>query len=299
MTTLTARNFGDTPTRPVTAARGPSRRPTASRIVAFAVLAVICLLWLVPFLWALNTSFKTEADAGATPVTIAPDSGYTLDIYRRVFETGTIPTWMVNSFIVATGVTVITLVISTLAAYAFSRLDFAGRKVQLAITVASIMIPGQIFIVPLFDQMLALNLVDTYWGIILPQVIAPVMVFVLKRFFDEIPRELEDAARVDGASTFRIFTQIVLPLSRPIIAAVAIFTFIGAWNNFLWPFIVTNDPDLMTLPVGLATVTTGYGVVFAQNMAGAMLAALPLIVVFMLFQRQIIRGIATTGLGGQ
>ncbi|SEG91990.1 multiple sugar transport system permease protein [Nonomuraea solani] len=271
----------------------------AGRIVAFVVLALFSLLMLAPFLWAVNTSLKSEADAGATPISILPKGGYTWDTYAKVFEMGNIPTWMVNSFVVATGVTLITLVISTLAGYAFSRLDFTGRKPLLALTVASIMIPGTIFIVPLFDEMLAFDMVDTYWGIILPQVVAPVMVFILKRFFDSIPRELEDAARVDGATSFRIFLRIVLPLSRPIIAAVAIFTFVGAWNNFLWPFIVTNDPNLMTLPVGLQTVTNGYGVVFAQNMANAVLAALPLILVFLFFQRQIIKGIATTGLGGQ
>ncbi|MFC5825035.1 carbohydrate ABC transporter permease [Nonomuraea insulae] len=271
----------------------------AGRVVAFVVLALFSLLMLAPFLWALNTSLKSEADAGASPVSLLPAGGYTWEIYAKIFRTGDIPAWMVNSFVVAAGVTIITLVISTLAGYAFSRLDFAGRKVLLGLTVAAIMIPGTIFIVPLFDEMLAFNMVDTYWGLILPQVVAPVMVFILKRFFDSIPRELEDAARVDGASSFRIFLRIVLPLSRPIIAAVAIFTFVGAWNNFLWPYIVTNDPALMTLPVGLQTVISGFGVVFAQNMASAMLAALPLIIVFLFFQRQIIKGIATTGLGGQ
>ncbi|MEV0161844.1 carbohydrate ABC transporter permease [Nonomuraea fuscirosea] len=275
------------------------RTSYAGRAVAFTVLALFSLLMLAPFLWAVNTSFKTEADAGANPVTIVPAGGYTWDIYANLFRLGSIPTWMVNSVLVAAAVTLITLVISTLAGYAFSRLDFTGRRTLLGLTVASIMIPGTIFIVPLFDEMLAFNMVDTYWGIILPQVVAPVMVFILKRFFDSIPRELEEAARVDGAGSLRIFLRIVLPLSRPIIAAVAIFTFVGAWNNFLWPFIVTNDPDLMTLPVGLETVSTGFGVVFAENMAKSVLAALPLIVVFLFFQRQIIKGIATTGLGGQ
>ncbi|MEV0614650.1 carbohydrate ABC transporter permease [Nonomuraea sp. NPDC050404] len=275
------------------------RSINAGRVMGVTVLALFSLLMLTPFLWAINTSFKTEEDAGASPVTILPDGGYTWDTYANIFRTGDVPTWMVNSLVVAVGVTILTLVISTLAGYAFSRLDFTGRKFLLGLTVASIMVPGTIFIVPLFDEMLAFNMVDTYWGIILPQIVAPVMVFILKRFFDSIPVELEDAARVDGATSFRIFLQIVLPLSRPIIAAVAIFTFVGAWNNFLWPYIVTNDPDLMTLPVGLETVTPGYGITFALKMAGSVLAALPLIIVFLFFQRQIIKGIATTGLGGQ
>jgi multiple sugar transport system permease protein len=125
------------------------------------------------------------------------------------------------------------------------------------------------------------------------------MVFILKKFFDQVPIELEEAARVDGASRLRVFWSVVLPLSRPILAAVSIFVFIQAWNNFLWPFLVINDTSLMTLPVGLQTVKSAFGVQYAQNMAMAILAALPLIVLFLFFQRQIIKGIATTGFGGQ
>ncbi|MCU1527614.1 MAG: binding-protein-dependent transport system inner rane component [Frondihabitans sp.] len=274
------------------------RRVDAGRVIAYVVLGLLALIWLTPFLWAINTSFKSEADASASPVTILPAHGYTADAYKLIFQSGSVPVWMMNSAIVAIAVTAFTLIVSTLAAYAFSRLVFPGKKVLFAVTIGSIMIPTQIFVVPLFDEMRALHLVDTYWGVILPQVISPVMIFVLKRFFDDVPKELEEAALMDGASRLRIFAQIVLPLSRPIIAAVGIFVFIGAWNNFLWPFIVTNNPALMTLPVGLQTVTPGYGVTFALQMAEAILAALPLIIVFILFQRQIIRGISTTGIAG-
>jgi len=189
-------------------------------------------------------------------------------------------------------------VISALVAYALSRIDFKGKKVLMTVIIASIIVPPPVLIIPLFYQMLALHMVDTSWAIILPQVIHPAMVFVLKKFFDQIPRELEEAAVMDGASRMRIFTQIILPLSRPILAAVAIFVFIGAWNNFLWPFIATNDASLLTLPVGLQTIKSAYGIQYAQNMASALLAALPLILVFLFFQRQIIKGVATTGLAG-
>ncbi|WP_423922879.1 extracellular solute-binding protein [Frigoribacterium sp. 2-23] len=182
---------------------------------------------------------------------------------------------------------------------AFSRLEFRGKKWLYVATIASIIVPPQVLIVPLFYQMLAFDMVDTYWGIILPQAIAPAMVFVLKKFFDQVPIELEDAARVDGAGRIRIFVTILLPLSRPILGAVSIFVFIGAWNNFLWPFIVTNDASLLTLPVGLQSIKSAYGIQYAENMAAAILAAAPLILVFLFFQRQIIKGISTTGFGGQ
>ena len=188
--------------------------------------------------------------------------------------------------------------ISAVVAYALSRIHFKGRKVLMTVIIAGIMVPPQILIVPLYHQMLALGLVDTSWAIILPQVVHPAMVFVLKKFFDEIPRELEEAAVMDGAGRLRIFTQIVLPLSRPILAAVAIFVFIDAWNNFLWPFIVTNDGAPDDPPGGAADLKSAYGIQYAQNMASALLAALPLILVFLFFQRQIIKGVATTGLAG-
>ncbi|MFB7088251.1 carbohydrate ABC transporter permease [Streptomyces sp. NPDC056296] len=267
------------------------------RVLAGTALAVLAVVWLVPFLWAIVTSAQSEKDVAAPG--LSPFKGaFTLDAYQQILERGNVTVWAFNSFLIAALVTLITVVVSTLAAYGFSRGTFRGRRALLAVTVAAIMIPPQLLVVPLFEQMLLFNLVDTYAAVILPQVVAPMMVFILKRFFDGIPKELEEAARIDGASEFRVFRSIVLPLSRPIVAAVAIFVFIGAWNNFMWPFIVTNDPDLMTLPVGLATVKDAYGIQYAQSMASALLAALPLIVVFLLFQRRIVNSVATTGLGG-
>lgn len=282
----------------------PTKKPKKARITpagigAVLVLGLLAIAWLVPFVWAIITSLKTETDAGSTPVTLIPASGFTFDAYTKVLGEGNVLTWTFNSLFTSVLITVITVVTSALAAYAFSRLDFSGRRWLYAVVIGAIIIPPQVLIIPLFYEMLTLGLVDTYWGIILPQVIAPAMVFVLKKFFDQIPIELEEAARVDGASRLRVFLTIVLPLSRAVLAAVSIFVFIAAWNNFLWPFIVTNDTALMTLPVGLQTVKSAYGVQYAQSMALAILAALPLIVVFLIFQRQIIKGIATTGLGGQ
>ncbi|MFJ7073578.1 carbohydrate ABC transporter permease [Streptomyces sp. NPDC098781] len=286
--------------RPLLAAPGPSlvlghgRLP---RVLAGTALAVLAAVWLLPFVWAVATSVQSEQDA-ASPGLSPIKGAFTTEAYRQILERGNVTVWAFNSFLIAGLVTLITVAVSTLAAYGFSRGTFRGRRALLAVTVAAILVPPQLLVVPLFEQMLLFNLVDTYAAVILPQVVAPMMVFILKRFFDGIPRELEDAARMDGASEFRVFLSIVLPLSRPIVAAVAIFVFIGAWNNFMWPFIVTNDPDLMTLPVGLATVKDAFGIQYAQSMASALLAALPLIVVFLFFQRRIVDSVATTGLGG-
>jgi len=278
----------------------PGENPwSVSRMVALLVLAFLAATWLVPFAWAVLTSLKSEADAGASTISLNPPDGLGFDAYRKVLSAGDIPSWAWNSLITSIAITFLTVAVSALAGYAFSRVNFTGRRWLYAAIIGAIIIPPQMLIVPLFRQMLAFDLVDTYWGIILPQTIAPAMVLILKRFFDQIPIELEDAARVDGANRLRVFWSIVLPLSRPILAAVAIFVFIGAWNNFLWPFIVTTDADLMTLPVGLQTVKSAYGLQYAQNMASAILAALPLVLVFLFFQRHIIKGVATTGFGGQ
>lgn len=279
--------------------RRPRRRFSPLTAVALVILVVMAVAWLIPFFWALITSLKTETDAAASPITLWPTGGITFEAYTMVLRDGNIPLWAWNSLFTSAAITALTLITSALAGYAFARIDFTGRKWLFAVVIGSIIIPGQILLVPLFHQMLAFKMVDSYAGIILPQIIHPAMVFILKRFFEQIPIELEEAARVDGASRLRVFFQIVLPLSRPILAAVSIFTFIGAWNNFLWPFIVVNDSALMTLPVGLQTVKSAYGIQYAQNMASAILAALPLIIVFLFFQKQIIKGVATTGFGGQ
>ena len=276
-----------------------SRARRTQDVVGVVVLSILALLWSVPIFWAVITSLKSELDATALPISVVPESGFTLARYASVIAAGDVPRWLFNSALTAALITVITVAISALAAYALSRTDFRGRKLLLGLTVVSIIVPPQILIVPLFREMQLFGLLDTYAAIILPQVVAPVMVFILKRFFDAIPMELEDAARVDGANKLRIFWNVIVPLSRSPLAAVSIFVFIGAWNNFLWPFIATNDPALMTMPVGLATVESAYGVQFAQDMAASVLASLPLIVVFLLFQKQIIKGVATTGLGGQ
>jgi multiple sugar transport system permease protein len=278
--------------------RRPRRKMTPGKIAALIVAAFLAVLWLIPFVWATVTAFKSETDAAAPKVSWVPPSGFTIDAFVKVFNDGNIPLWTWNSFYTSAAITLITLVISSLIAYALSRIDFKGKRVLMGVIIASIIIPPPVLIIPLFYQMVALRMIDTAWAIILPQLIHPAMVFVLKKFFDQIPRELEEAAVMDGASRLRIFTQIVIPLSRPILAAVAIFVFIGAWNNFLWPFIATNDNSLLTLPVGLQTIKSAYGIQYAQNMASALLAALPLIVVFLFFQRQIVKGFATTGLAG-
>ncbi|MGW9242307.1 carbohydrate ABC transporter permease [[Kitasatospora] papulosa] len=276
------------------------RRPrwTPGRIALLVVALLLTAAWLLPLAWAVATSLKPEGDTTRTPFSWT-GSRVTFDAYGKVWESGDLMVWLMNSAYISVMTTLLTVVTCAMAAYGFTRTDFRGRRLLYGLVLAGIMVPPQVLIAPLFREMVQLGLVDTYWGVILPQVAVPAMVFILVKFFEGVPRELEEAAFVDGAGRWRVFWTIVIPLSRPVLAAVAIFTFISTWNNFLWPFLVTTDPGGMTLPVGLVNVQSAFGVRYAQIMASLVIAGLPLLIVFAFFQRQIVRGIAHTGLAGQ
>ncbi|WP_406151246.1 carbohydrate ABC transporter permease [Streptomyces sp. NBC_01012] len=285
---------------PERAADTGGRRPrwTRGRIVLLVVALLLTAAWLLPLAWAVATSLKPEGDTTRTPLSWI-GSRVTFEAYSKVWESGDLMVWLMNSAYISVMTTLLTVVTCAMAAYGFTRTDFRGRRLLYGLVLAGIMVPPQVLIAPLFREMVQLGLVDTYWGVILPQVAVPAMVFILVKFFEGVPRELEEAAFVDGAGRWRVFWTIVIPLSRPVLAAVAIFTFISTWNNFLWPFLVTTDPGGMTLPVGLVSVQSTFGVRYAQIMASLVIAGTPLLIVFAFFQRQIVRGIAHTGLAGQ
>lgn len=264
---------------------------------AFVLLVVLAIIWVLPLLWALDTSLKPEGETTAIPLSWLA-SHFTLDAFVTTFATTSMGRWYFNSALTSVIISIATVILASMAAFAFSRIPFRGRGILFWVILAGIMVPGQILIIPLFAQMESLHLVDTYWGIILPQIASPIAVFIFKQYFDGIPHELEEAALLDGASRWRVYWQIWMPLARPAIAAVAIFAFVISWNNFLWPFIAVTGNDMMTLPVGLSTVQTSFGVRYAQIMATALLGGVPVLIVFLFFQRQIVQGIAGTGLKG-
>jgi multiple sugar transport system permease protein len=283
------------------AAAGSIGRPregvSLGRASVYAVLTVLAIVWLVPFAWAFATSLKPDAQTTVAPVSWR-STAESFAAYKTVFGDGQILRWWFNSLLTASLITAGTIVTASLAAFAFSRIRFRASNVLQWLVLAGLIVPFQALIVPLFQEIDSFGLADSYWGIILPQIATPISVLVFKRAFDALPAELEESALIDGASPWRIYWQIWMPLSRSTIAAVGIFTFVIAWNNFIWPFVATSSADLMTVPVGLATVNTGYGALYAQQMALAVLGALPLLVAFLLFQRQIVQGIANTGLKG-
>lgn len=267
------------------------------KVISFVLLLLFVAIWLVPFAWAVDTALKPEAETSIVPITWW-SSHFNLDAFGKVLSAGLLPRWYLNSLINSTVITVVTVVLASLIGFSFSQIRFRGRGFLFWLVMAGIMVPGQILIVPLFTMMNDLNFVDTYWGVILPQLASPLAVFVFKQFFDGIPRELAEAAVLDGCSRLRIYWQVWMPLAKSAIAAVAIFSFVFSWNNFLWPLIVIQSTEMMPLTVGLANVQSSFGLMYAQIMASAVLAALPILVVFALFQRQIVQGIAGSGIKG-
>ena len=286
--------------RPAGARRAPARasKDWRSRLFGRAVTGVVialALVWLIPIAWTLDTSFKSENATIIIPATWNIPQ-FTFSSYSAVFSATTLGRWYINSAVVAILVTALTVISASMAGYALSRRQFRGKAFLYAVILAGIMIPPQALIVPLFREFQVAHLINTYWALMLPQVPAPIAVFIFKKFFDGVPVSLEHAARVDGASWWISYRRIALPLARPAIAAVSIFTFVWTWNNFLWPFLAATSPTMMTIPAGLGTVVSGVGIIFALQMASAVLGALPLVLVFLLAQRQIVEGVAGTGL---
>jgi multiple sugar transport system permease protein len=271
------------------------RREKLFNRICAGVLIAFALLWLVPLLWAVDTAIKPNAETTRTTWLI---DNPTFDAFTRTLRDTDMWSWYGASFIVSTLSALGTVIVASMAAFALSRMRFRYKNVVFWAILAGIMIPGQVLIVPWFREFDAVRLLNTYWAVILPQIPAAIAVFIFKQFFDGLPRDLEEAARMDGANFFRVYRRIVMPLARPAVAAVAIFTFVTTWNDLLWPLLVLSNPDLMTVPVGLATVQGAFGIRYADTMASAILGAIPLVAVFLLFQRQIVQGIAGSGLKG-
>ncbi|WP_020653385.1 carbohydrate ABC transporter permease [Massilia niastensis] len=264
-----------------------------------ALLAVLlAAIWVAPLLWALSTALRPEHETVSAVFRWLPQD-WTVEAFARVLAAGNVGRWLFNSALVALLVTVATIALSVMAAYAFSQLRFRGRQLLFGLAMLAFLVPFEALLVPLFRMMNQLRLIDSYAGIVLPQVVAPVVIYVFKGFFDAIPAEFREAAVMDGAGPLRILWNVYLPLAGNIVWAMAIVTFIAAWNNFLWPFIIVTSSDMMTIPLGLTQTYDAFGVRYAQLMAAALIGALPVALAYVLFQRRVTHGfLAATGLKG-
>jgi multiple sugar transport system permease protein len=296
MTTLT-------PERPFAGqtSGGSMRRQKLIRNIAlYTLMALIALVFLAPMFWMLSTSLKPKSQWFGREVEWIPRT-VTFENYTRILNNNSTPIgrWFVNSFLVASAVTVLTLVVDSLAAYAYARMEFRGRKTIFALLLATLFLPGIMFLVPNFITVANLGWLNSFAGVIIPALAGVFGVFFLRQFFESIPRELEEAAQIDGASALQTFWSVALPLARPALATLAVITFLGSWNDFLWPLLVLKDRALQTLPPGLRTLQGAYTSEYGQMMAGATIAAVPVLVIYVALQRYIVKSVATTGLAGR
>lgn len=267
----------------------------ARRSILHLVLIALALTMLFPFFWTVSASLKGDEAVLATPPQLLPNPAH-WENFAAVMQT--IPFWQLlfNSLLVAAVTTVLQLLTCSMAAYAFARLRFRGRGPLFLVYLATLMVPAQVTYTPLFIFMRVLGLTNTYAGLILPGITSVFGVFLLRQFFLTIPRELEEAAFLDGASHWTVYWRIILPLSRSGLAALTIFSFMASWNSFLWPLLIVNNPQIMTLPLGLSTLQGQYTTAWNQLMAGTVLSIIPIVIVYILAQRQFVEGLALSGL---
>jgi ABC-type glycerol-3-phosphate transport system permease component len=271
----------------------------ALKILAFIVLVLVAFAMFVPFIFSITTSLKTQRAANQilTLKSLFWPTDITFDAYRVVFDSN-IDRWFLNSTVVAVIWVVLRAFTAATAGYAFARMRFPGRNLLFVMVLATIMIPGIVTIVPKFLILKQLHLLDSYGALTLPFAADAFAIFLMKQFFESIPVELEEAARVDGASRYRMFAQIILPNAMPAITAVAIFSFQGSWNAFLEPLILINNADLFTLPLGLAYFRQANYTDWPVLMAGAVITTIPIAIFYIVFQRWFVEGQVSSGIKG-
>jgi multiple sugar transport system permease protein len=269
-------------------------RSLPAKIALYAAVLVGAAIMLFPFLWTVITSITPEGSLADGPTLFVDNP--TLNAYRTLLDA--MPIWriIINSLGVALASTVLQLITGSMAAYGFARLHFPLKNVVFGFYLATLMVPLQVLVVPLFIEMKTLNLQDTYFALLAPTIASAFGVFLLRQAVTAVPMELDEAATIDGAGHLRIFTTIVLPLIRPALATVAVFAFMGSWNSFLWPLVVIRSPEFMTLPLGLSTLQGQFTTQWDVVMAGSVVSIVPIAIVYLLAQRHIIAGVAHTGI---
>ena len=272
------------------------KTPVAS-ILVNGMLAGLTLVSLFPLLWMLSVSFMTPGEASTLPPPLLPESP-TLVNYRELFMRGGMTRYLLNSVFVATVITVISLLFNAMAGYAFAKLQFAGQQRLFKALIGTLIIPGQVAMMPLFLLLKQMGLVNSYGGLIAPAMASIFGIFLVRQYALSIPDELMEAARIDGAGEFRIFFSIIMPLLAPILASLALFTFLGSWNDFMWPLIVLTDAHLQTLPVALASLSREHAQDGELMMAGSVVTILPVLLLFLALQKYYIRGLLVGSVKG-
>jgi multiple sugar transport system permease protein len=279
------------PARPRRRSRG-SRISYGLRLVAAIAVSIVLLF---PLYWMVVVAFSSKQELLSRDLRLWPRE-FTVDNFTKVFDTFPTVTWFGNSVVVAVFVTALTVVVNLLAGYAFARLKFRGSNVLFLLALSTLMLPVQVIMVSQFKLVTELGIYGTYWAVILPTAATAFGIFLARQFIIGIPEEIIEAARVDGAGQFRVFAQIVLPLCKPLIAVLILLTFLSTWNDFAWPLIALKESELYTLPIGLLFLKGQYGTDYGAIMALALVSVLPMIIVFLVFQRYFVQGFARSGI---
>jgi multiple sugar transport system permease protein len=278
--------------------RRPRHRPTRllGRIIVYTILILGTVITLIPFIWVILTSLKPASEIIKIPPTFFPQK-WTIQSYLTIFHDPNVPLgrFFLNSLFVTGMHVILILFTSSIAGYVFAKYRFWGRNATFAFILAQMMVPFQVVMIPSYLILVKLGLVDNLWGLIVPAAVDAFGIFLMRQFIESIPSELIDAARIDGASEFLIYARIILPQLGPALAALGIFTFMGTWNDYLWPLIVITTQARRTLPLLLTWYNTAHGTRYDLTMAASILVMLPVLVVYLFFQRGIVRGVAMTG----
>lgn len=270
------------------------------KTLIFLLLAAISFAMFYPFFWLIFSSFKTGADIVRIPVTLLPQK-WTLSAYQMVMDPtrANLPIAYMNSIIITTGTVLSVLLTSSMGGFVFARLDFPGRDYLFYFVLSTTMVPFLTLLIPLYIVISELNLLNSLWGVWVPSIFSSFGIFLCRQFVYGIPRELYDAAKIDGSGDFGIYRNIIVPLTKPVLSALAIFVFLGSFNAYLWPLVVLNDEEKLTLPLIIARMANRFGGTDYQAvMAGSVLVSIPPLIVFLIFQKNFVRGIALTGLKG-
>lgn len=271
------------------------RRVSGFDLAGYIVLTVMMLLVVLPLLWLLASSFKSDADVIKWPPKFFPEQWVALQ-YQYVVKTIPVLKMLGNTIAFAGGVTVISLVVDSMAAYAFSRMQFRGRKVLFGIILLTMMIPFQVIMIPLYLEEFSLKILNTYAGLILPRAASAYGIYMLTSFFTGIPKSLDEAARIDGMKEWQIYTRIIAPLAKPALVTLGIYHFMNNWNDLLYPMMLTSSSDMRTLSAGLAILVGTNSIKFGPTLAATVISIAPLLILFLFGQRFFMEGIATSGM---
>lgn len=282
--------------RPIT---GYRVQEFVNRAMIYLTLSLVTLIVIIPLVWMFSTSFKLKSQLFTKEIYWIPKQ-VTLENYQKILNNPSTPIgrWFMNSLFVASVTTVLKLVIDSLAGYAYARMDFPGRKQIFGLLIATLFLPGVMFLVPNFVTVAKLGMLNKFSGVIIPALASVFGVYFMRQFFESLPKELEEAAEIDGANRLQIFYLIALPLSKPALATLAVIEFLASWNDFLWALLVLKDRAVQTLQPGLRTLQGAYTSEYGLMMAGAVIVAVPVLVLYIFLQRFIVQSVATTGLKG-